>query len=92
MGAPLLGREPFTDGNLGKIARLALRSGALVLPFWCERRGGAHFTTRVLPALDLGTATVPEAVRTLDAVITPPLTRLIDQWYMALEFRQEGGD
>lgn len=92
VGAPFFDRTPFVDGNLGKIARLALRTGAAILPLWCERLQGAQFITRTLPLVQLsGRADVPgdvlAAVMRLDAVITPPVLRLADQWYMAVEYR-----
>ena len=92
VGAPFFDRPPFVDGNLGKIARLALRTGATVLPLWCERLRGAHFITRTLPPLQFSgradvAADVLHAVERLDAAITPPVLRLVDQWYMAVEYR-----
>ena len=92
VGAPFFDREPFMDGNLGKIARLALRTGAIVLPLWCERREGANFIIRTLPPMLLdGQADraddVRQAVDRLNAAITPPVLGLLDQWYMALEYR-----
>lgn len=89
MGPGFGSRPPRLEGNLGKAARLALMTGALVIPFYNERLPGARFVTHVLPALTLtGTAGDPDAV--LEAVtrmgdaLRPPILRLIDQWYMAL--------
>ena len=92
VGAPFFDRPPFVNGNLGKIARLALRTGATVLPLWCERRQGAHFITRTLPPMGFAgradaAGDVLSAVERLNAAITPPVLRLIDQWYMAVEYR-----
>ncbi len=96
VGAPLFWREPFADGNLGKVARLAMRYHALVVPLWTERVGGARFQTHVLPAVTLAgdprdPAAVLDAVRRLDAIVTPPVLMHPDQWYMALEFRPTDG-
>jgi KDO2-lipid IV(A) lauroyltransferase len=92
IGAPFLGRVPRSDGNLGKVARLALRTGALVVPFYNERHPGPRFTTHLLAPLNFaGTAddeaAVAAAVAQLNAVMTPPILRLLDQWYMALMYR-----
>ena len=92
IGAPFLGRAPRSDGNLGKVARLALRTGALVVPFYNERHPGPRFTTHVLAPLSLaGTsddeAAVAAAVAQLNTAMTPPILRLLDQWYMALMYR-----
>lgn len=92
VGAPAFGRPLRLDGNLGKAARLAMRTGADILPFYNERFAGARFATHVLPPLAIeGRADddgdVLAAVRRLDAIFDPPTRRLIDQWYMALMFR-----
>ncbi len=96
VGAPLFWREPFADGNLGKVVRLAMRYHALVVPLWTERVSGVCFRTHVLPAVtfagdprDLGA--VLDAVCRLDAIVTPPVLMHLDQWYMALEFRAADG-
>jgi lauroyl/myristoyl acyltransferase len=49
---PALGRAPRVDSNLGKVARLALTTEAIVLPFYSERLAGAHLTTRFLPIME----------------------------------------
>lgn len=92
VGAPFFGRALRTDGNLGKVARLALRTGALVVPFYNERHPGPRFTTHGLQPLDFscgpaGEAGVEAAVRAMNAAVTPPVLRILDQWYMALLYR-----
>ncbi|MDB5511251.1 MAG: hypothetical protein JWR08_734 [Enterovirga sp.] len=89
---PFLGRPPRVDGNMGKVVRLALSTGAIVLPFHSERVRGAHLLSRYLPALEFGgdprdPDTVLEGVRRLNEVVEAPIRRLLDQWYMALAFR-----
>lgn len=89
MGPGLGCGPPRIDGNLGKAARLALMTGALVVPFYNERLAGARFVTHVLPAMTLaGTAGDPaaviEAVGRMEDALRPPILRLLDQWYMAL--------
>lgn len=89
---PLFDRPPRVDGNMGKVVRLALTTGSIVLPFYSERISGAHLISRYLPPLEFDgdgrdQAAVLEGVRRLNATIEPPILRLLDQWYMALAFR-----
>ena len=86
---PALGRAPRLDGNLGKAARLALMTGAIVLPFYNERKPGARFVTHILPWVELegrpgDPVAIAAAVQRLDAVMREPILRHLDQWYMAL--------
>ncbi len=86
---PSLGRPLRTDSNLGKAARLALSTKALVVPFYNERLSGAHFVTHYLPTIELAGSSnddgaVTEAVSRLDEVMREPVLRLLDQWFMAL--------
>ncbi len=89
---PSLGRPLRTDGNIGKAVRLALTTGAIILPFYSERIEGSHLVSRYLEPLELegnprDQAAVLEGVRRLDVVFEAPVRRLLDQWYMALAFR-----
>jgi KDO2-lipid IV(A) lauroyltransferase len=97
IGAPFFGRPPRLDGNLGKVARLAMRTGALVLPFFDERHPGPRFTTHVLPPFDFkgspnDEAAVRAAVVAMDAAFTPHVLRLIDQWFSALLYNSAAPD
>lgn len=92
VNAPFFGRPPRLDGNLGKIARLALRTGAIVVPFFSERHDGLRFTTHILPPLTFDGAAdddqaVLAAVQAIDTILAPPVISLLDQWYMALFYR-----
>lgn len=89
--APAFGRPLRTDGNLGKIIRLAAAAGATILPAWCERLDGAHFQAHTLPPLALPKARLPREavaahVATLDALFAPIVRQHLTQWYMASEF------
>jgi Kdo2-lipid IVA lauroyltransferase/acyltransferase len=93
VGAPFFGRAPFADGNLGKLARIALRTGALVAPIYTERLDGANFVTHVLPPLDFSNLprtpdAIAQATLAMEAAIAEPVRRLIDQWYMAFEWNK----
>jgi KDO2-lipid IV(A) lauroyltransferase len=92
--APSFGRPLRAEGNLGKAVRLGLRTRALMVPFHSERLGGARLITRILPVIELegdprDDAAVLEGVRRLDEIMTAPVLRLLDQWYMALKFQPE---
>lgn len=89
--APFFGRPPSLDGNIGKVARLASRTGAIVVPFYSERHPGPRFTTHVLEPIRFDRADPSEGdlqkrVRQLESMLAPHVIRLIDQWYMALYY------
>lgn len=86
---PAFSGTPSLDGNLGKAARLAMLTDALVVPFYNERLPGTRFVTHYLPPLELvgrssDNAALSDAVLRLDAVFQAPIRRLLDQWYMAM--------
>ncbi|HQT78448.1 MAG TPA: lysophospholipid acyltransferase family protein [Rhodopila sp.] len=94
VSAPHFGRPPRTDGNLGKMVRLAAATGARILPIYNERIGPSRFCSHILPILDmprgrLTPADIQAEVMRIDALFEPIVRRLITQWYMAIEF---GGD
>ena len=85
--APFFGRPPRYDGNLGKVARLAIRTGAIVVPLYSERHLGPRFKTHILEPMTFAPSDEPEqAVHAMEAVFAPIVIRLIDQWYMALYY------
>jgi KDO2-lipid IV(A) lauroyltransferase len=95
--APHFGRRLRSDGNLGKIVRLAAATGALVVPMYSRRTGGARFVAHLEAPMEFPRGRLaPEAlldqVARLDAVFAPIVRRLADQWYMASEFRFEADD
>jgi KDO2-lipid IV(A) lauroyltransferase len=95
--APHFGRRLRTDGNLGKIARLAAATGARVLPIYSERLTGARFVSHVLPPLEpprgrLNSTGIQEQVERIDEIFAPIVCRLVEQWYMAIEFRIDPDD
>ena len=83
---PFFGRPPVASGNLGKIARLAQMSGALVLPAYALRHGGARFTVHFCDPVDLaagemGRATTAVRAARLNAVIEPIVRAHLAQWF-----------
>jgi Kdo2-lipid IVA lauroyltransferase/acyltransferase len=93
VATPSFGRVLDTRGNLGKIVRIAARTGAIILPIYSERLAGARFVTHVLPPvtfprkLKTCTEELRERVGQLDALFEPAVLRLIDQWFGLLEYR-----
>ena len=83
---PCFGRPLRLDGNLGKVARLAMRTQAIVVPFYNERLPGQRFVTHVLPPLEFEGSSeddVRDAVIRMDDVMKEPIMRHLDQWYGA---------
>jgi KDO2-lipid IV(A) lauroyltransferase len=93
VSTPSRGRALDSRGNLGKIVRIAARTGAIVLPLYSERLAGATFVTHVLPPLEFPRKLKISAeeqlhhVVHLDALFGPAILRLIDQWFGLLEYR-----
>jgi KDO2-lipid IV(A) lauroyltransferase len=84
--APCFGRPLRLDGNVGKVARLAIRTNAIVIPFYNERLPGQRFVTHVLPALEFEGSSeddVRNAAIRIDDAIKDPIMRHLDQWYCA---------
>jgi KDO2-lipid IV(A) lauroyltransferase len=95
--APHFGRRVRTDGNLGKIVRLAAVTGARVLPMYNERIGPARFRSHILPVLEmprgrLDDDRIREQVERIDSVFDPIVRRHLTQWYMAVEFGHDPDD
>lgn len=87
IGAPLFGRQPRRRSNLTLIARLAMMTGAMVVPGVVERLGGAHFRLTALPGIQLtgdpgDAAALDRAVHQIDDVITPIIRDHLDQWLL----------
>lgn len=95
--APHFGRRVRTDGNLGKVVRLAAATGASVLPMYNERIGPARFKSHILPVMEmptgrLGDDRIREEVMRIDSVFDPIVRRHLTQWYMAVEFGHDPDD
>jgi len=93
VSAPSFGRALDSRVNLAKIVRIAARTGAIILPLYSERLGGARFATQVLPPLEfprklrLSAEEHLQRVAHLDALFGPVVLRLIDQWFGLIEYR-----
>ena len=92
VNAPLFGRQPAMRSNLVVAVRLAMASGAALIPSYVERVQGARFRTVFMPPVELVEAggdravALEENIRRLDRAITPPILARLDQWYQLLEY------
>jgi len=95
ISAPLFGRAIPQRANLSNIIRLALASGAAVIPAYAERLDGATFRVTFLAPVELAPegedpgVSLTENVHRLDRVVTPLVLARLDQWYMLLEYRTD---
>ena len=89
--APAFGRKLQPTGNIAYVARLALMTGALVLPIYSVRIGErAQFKVNFLPPLDMvdtgdRDADVMANIARIDALIDPIVKANLDQWYYVLD-------
>jgi KDO2-lipid IV(A) lauroyltransferase len=89
---PTFGRTLDPAANVHRIARIAARIGAIILPLFSERLPGARFRTRVLPPLEVsrqqrGRVDEQPLVARLEALYTPAVIDLLDQWFGLLDYR-----
>ncbi|MGE0560121.1 MAG: lysophospholipid acyltransferase family protein [Burkholderiales bacterium] len=90
--APFLGRPVKAEGNIAYAARLAALTGAVIIPAYCTRLGGARFRVTFMPPVDLVSssdreADVLENVARLDTVIEPVIRFHLDQWLWLFDAR-----
>jgi KDO2-lipid IV(A) lauroyltransferase len=92
---PAFGRTLRSMGNIAYVARLALMTGAMVLPIYAVRVGDrAQFKVTFLPPLDIvdtgdRDADVMANIARIDALIDPIVKAHLDQWYYVLDFKFE---
>lgn len=92
--APAFGRKLKAEGNIAYVARLAVRTGAEIIPAYCVRLGdGARFKVTFLPPVSLvrrrGEAELMANIAAINAVIEPIVRAHLDQWYFVLDFEFE---
>ena len=80
------------DGNLGRAARLAKMTNALICPFYIRRLKGATFALNCMPPVELDFSLkcdeyLEASVRRLDEAITPIIIANLDQWLMLDNFK-----
>lgn len=90
---PAFGRPLRNMGNIAYVARLALMTGAMVLPIYAVRIGDrAQFKVSFLPPLEMANtgdrdADIMTNIARIDALIDPIVKAHLDQWYYVLDFR-----
>jgi len=86
------GRPVRARSNLVTAVRLGWASGAVIIPAFAERLGGARFRTTFLPPIELPgertEAVLTEQVRRLDAAVAAMVLPRLDQWYMLTQHRR----
>ena len=93
---PRFGRPPTRRGNMAVAIRLALRTGAAILPVWSERLAGARFRVVVQPPLPLARhggdeeALLARNLPILDAALEGWIRPRLDQWYGLFRLRGVG--
>jgi KDO2-lipid IV(A) lauroyltransferase len=95
VNAPAFGRALNPASNIFYAVQLAERSGAALIPAYCERLGdAARFRVTFLPALTMS-STPDKSVRIrenagkLNTTIEPIVRAHIDQWFFALDFADD---
>lgn len=90
--APAFGRVLNPASNIFYAVQLAERSGAALIPAYCERLGDeARFRVTFLPPPPMSSAAdkavrIRENAEALNAVIEPIVRAHLDQWYFSLDF------
>jgi KDO2-lipid IV(A) lauroyltransferase len=90
--APAFGRRLRAEGNIAYAVRLAVMTGAVIIPAYCERLGdAARFKVTFLPPLDFTQTAEKDVdllqnIAKLDAIIAPIIRDHLDQWYYVLDF------
>lgn len=90
--APAFGRNLSPASNIFYAVQLAERSGAALIPAFCERLGDeARFLVHFLPVLPMSALPnkadrVRKNVENLNSMIEPVVAAHIDQWFFAFDF------
>ena len=93
--APAFGRVLNPASNIFYAVQLAERSGAALIPAYCERLDdAARFRVTFLPQLVMSSAAdkatrVRENAAALNATIEPIVRARLDQWYFSLDYEDE---
>ena len=93
VATPFFGRRPTTEGNLGKMVRLAAATGARIVPIFAERLPGVRFRLTLLQAVEVAggddeRGVLAEVVR-INALIEPVVRSRADQWLVAIGFGRD---
>jgi Kdo2-lipid IVA lauroyltransferase/acyltransferase len=93
--APAFGRPLKAEGNIAYVARLAVMTGAEIIPAYCVRRDDStRFKVAFLPPVPLvrrrSDANLMTNIAAINEVIEPIVRKHLDQWYFALDFEFDG--
>jgi len=94
VSTPCFGRALDPRANVHKIVRIAARTGAIILPVYSQRLGGARFRTHILRPLEFRKQSriSPEEQQAsalqLDRTYETAVLQLLDQWFGLLDFRE----
>jgi Kdo2-lipid IVA lauroyltransferase/acyltransferase len=88
--APAFGRKLKPEGNMAYVARLAVITGADIIPAYCVRQGdSARFKVTFLPPVSLvrerSKSALMQNIASINGVIEPIVRDHLDQWYYALD-------
>lgn len=95
VNAPAFERALNPASNIFYAVQLAERSGAALIPAYCERLGdAARFRVTFLPQLVMSSATdkaarARESAEALNAAIEPVIRARLDQWYFSLDYEDD---
>jgi KDO2-lipid IV(A) lauroyltransferase len=89
---PFFGREPRIDGNIGFVARMASKTGAMVIPAYAIRRDGTQFDLHFEQPIEAPAegSTEEKIIRmavAINAAIEPIILAHLDQWLMLHDLR-----
>ena len=91
---PSLGRAALpARGNMAMAGRLARLTGAVVVPGYVTRLGGARFVTRFLPPVAFaGAGGRMEDAAAIDAAVDPVIRAMLPQWHHLVYVTPPEGD
>ncbi len=89
---PFFGRPPRMDGNLGFAARIAIKTGAAIIPMYALREEGVRFAVHFEPPVAIAESgtldqRIEQTALNIDAAIGPIILAHLDQWLMLHDLR-----
>lgn len=89
---PFFGRAPRIDGNIGFAARMAIKTGAVIIPAYALRSEGDGFTVHFEPPIEpvegeSVDARIEATALAINAAIEPIILAHLDQWLMLHDLR-----
>ena len=92
---PLFGRPLPDRGNAVAATKLAMATGAAILPVFMLRTSGAHYHLHIKPPLEVAASNdrasdIEATIEAINNALEPVVLENIDQWYMLAELRLQG--